>query len=596
MTFHKEREHTMARQDDDHPHPQESRQEVHKETHNAFEPRKSSPDVLASYAQQAQDERISKELFRRATTSQYRMETERYAFSKIIGRGGMGVVLRGYDKLLSRDVAVKFLNTELNENEEARKIFLTEARLMAKLAHPNLVAVYDVGSIEDKVMMVVELIEGNDLYHMLKESPEGLDQKLMLKVGIQLTEVVHYLHEQGMVHRDLKPANVMLKPDETIKLIDFGLTRTMEVLAVRATSVRGTPAYMSPEQLAGDTITSATDIYQLGATFFELLSGKLPFEMASYSPELRREVPSLQDARPSLDPELCRLIGDCLAYDAAKRPQSAAEVSRRMQQILARLTHHNFEPPTIEFTRNEVGIDAHGNPLRSADDAATTGDAEKAKSRKLILIGAILLVAILGVGGLVLAMQGGQPGARANATGASPVARDVAAAATLTPPGVPTSQDSSEGGSTKNPDEAPPQVDDRAKEEAAPIAEVAPEPETAPASEEAAPTPPATQEERAPAPAKAAPPKTARKAAPRPKAVAKPRPAPVRSKPVAEREPVKAAREQADAAPAEEPKAEQKSDQPLLFDTKSSNKKSTTTLLPSSSGSSQDKPQLYQGK
>lgn len=595
MTIHHVREEIMTkREDEGTPRPQPTHQDVHKQTNNSLEARSSSPDVLASYAQQAQDERISKELFRRATTSQYRMETERYSFSKIIGRGGMGVVLRGYDKLLSRDVAVKFLNSELNENEEARKIFLTEARLMAKLSHPNLVAVYDVGSIEDKVMMVVELIEGKDLYQMLKASPEGLDQKLILKIGIQLTEVLQYLHEHGMVHRDLKPANVMLKPDETIKLIDFGLTRTMEVLAVRATSVRGTPAYMSPEQLAGAQITSTTDIYQIGATFFELLSGKLPFEMASYSPELRREVPSLQALRPELDADLCQLISDCLAYRSEERPQTAAQVSQRMQHILARLTSHHFEPPTIDLTRHDVDLDTSARDT-SGLHAGSHRDSEQEKSRKLVLIGVALLLAILGVGGVIFAMQGAREGAVVNRL-ATP---DIAASSSFVAPieqAAPAQQEHDAPASDEPKDEAKDEAD-AVEQEPSTQPEAADTDEPVQAAVEVPPA--AAPEEQAPEP----------QTEPVPE-VSKPSPAPRSRK--------AAARRRKSAAPARPPEApeaesaaasvvapnnlepapaarEKKSDQPLLFDKKGTQKKSTTTLLPTASGSEEKKPQLYQG-
>lgn len=299
--------------------------------------RNTSPELEASYAQQKDEERISKDLFNKATTSQYRMESERYIFNSIIGRGGMGVVLKGYDKLLSRDVAVKFLNSEFSDNDEARKIFLSEARLMAKLSHPNLIAVHDVCSVENRAMMVVELIEGEDLSETLKTTPTGLELDLVLSLGVQLAEVVQYLHDEGMVHRDLKPANVMLKPDKSIKLIDFGLTRTMEMLIIRTTSMRGTPAYMSPEQLKGELITSATDIYQIGATLFELFSGKLPFETNAYSPEARQKPPRLRDLLPEIDSEICEVITSCLAYKPGDRPKSAQIIADRFRAIQGRL-------------------------------------------------------------------------------------------------------------------------------------------------------------------------------------------------------------------------------------------------------------------
>ena len=282
--------------------------------------------------------RVSQELLRRATTSQYRFESERYDFAEIVGRGGMGIVLKAHDKLLNRTVAVKFLSPELNDQQEARDVFLTEARSMAKLSHANLVPVFDVGVIEGHVMMVVEFVEGHDLLKIVDdEGGRGLDQESVLRAGIQLCRVVHYMHGQGMIHRDLKPANVIMQEDGTIKLIDFGLTRTLSGLAIRQTRVRGTPAYMSPEQAAGEPLSVTSDVYQLGVTLFELLTGRLPFEKEIIKSHQSIPAPDVREFASHIDEALAQCVDRCLCKGPDERYPSAQALMEELRTIYGTL-------------------------------------------------------------------------------------------------------------------------------------------------------------------------------------------------------------------------------------------------------------------
>lgn len=259
---------------------------------------------------------------------------ERYIFENVIGRGGMGVVLRAQDKLLHRDVAIKMLNDEFLENMEAQKIFLEEARSIATLRHPNLVGIYDVTMIDERAMIVFEFIEGRDLDSLFEEVGR-LSEASVLRLGVQLTRALKYLHSRGILHRDIKPANVLMQPDGMIKIIDFGLARPLEQLAIKGTRVRGTPAYMAPEQIEGGQLLAATDIYQLGVSLYEVLSGQLPFSTGNMAyAHVHLDPPDLNESMSLHEPKLATLIHACLSKRPEDRP-SAEELFQAFQAIYA---------------------------------------------------------------------------------------------------------------------------------------------------------------------------------------------------------------------------------------------------------------------
>lgn len=259
---------------------------------------------------------------------------ERYVYREIIGRGGMSVVLRAHDRLLNREVAVKVLSQELQAQPEAQQIFLTEARNLATLSHPNLVSVHDICKVDDQVFMVIEYVEGESL-ETLVAAVRGFNETVALQTAIQLARVVAYLHDHNIIHRDIKPANAMLRNDGTVKLIDFGLARHFDDLQVRGTRVRGTPAYMSPEQLTGEPLTPACDVYQLGVCLFEALSGRLPFsskgDMGYH--HVHTAAPSIHEFRPHVSDELEDLLTRCLSKNPAERPANGQELLRELQLI-----------------------------------------------------------------------------------------------------------------------------------------------------------------------------------------------------------------------------------------------------------------------
>ena len=260
---------------------------------------------------------------------------ERYVFEEVLGRGGMGIVVQANDKLLHRTVAIKMLNEEFLENVEAQQIFLEEARSIATLRHPNLVAIYDVTMIDGRAMIVFEHIDGQDL-DTLFENEGCLSEASVVGIAVQLTRALKYLHDKGILHRDIKPANVLVQPDGVLKIIDFGLARSLEEIAIKGTKVRGTPAYMAPEQIDGSQLLAATDIYQLGVSLFELLAGQLPFSSGNMAyAHMHMDPPAVSEFVTLHEPEVGQLIHACLQKKPEDRP-SAHDLFGAFQAIYAR--------------------------------------------------------------------------------------------------------------------------------------------------------------------------------------------------------------------------------------------------------------------
>ncbi len=265
--------------------------------------------------------------------SQIEAMGERYVFERVLGRGGMGVVIKAQDTVLERSVAMKALSEELRDNAEAQRVFLAEARALATLRHPNLVAVHDVTTIDGIALMVFEFVDGENLEARTSKGSRLSDRELV-DVARQLAAALDYLHQRGVIHRDLKPANLILKPDGELKVIDFGLARSLEDIYTKGTRVRGTPAYMSPEQIQGHELSHASDLYQFGITLYELATGELPFPAGDMGyAHVHMTPPPVSERAPRLHPDLAALIDRCLEKSPADRPAAASDISALLEHI-----------------------------------------------------------------------------------------------------------------------------------------------------------------------------------------------------------------------------------------------------------------------
>ncbi|MEV4746322.1 protein kinase [Streptosporangium sp. NPDC049248] len=252
-----------------------------------------------------------------------------------LGQGGMGEVYGAYDQKLDRRVAVKLLRFPYGKpDEELAKRFLHEARIMAKLEHPGTPPIHDVGVFEDpkvgpRPFMVMQFVEGATVDHILGEHgvlPVGW----AAGIAAQVAAVLCAAHERGVFHRDLKPSNLMVCPDGTVKVLDFGLAMFHDPELSRLTrtgTILGTPLYMSPEQVRGAVVTPQSDLYSLGLILHEMLTGERVFDGTSEYRILERQVheaaPSVREQRSDVPAELDRLVLRLLAKRAEDRPARA---------------------------------------------------------------------------------------------------------------------------------------------------------------------------------------------------------------------------------------------------------------------------------
>ena len=253
---------------------------------------------------------------------------ERYRIVALLGKGGMGEVYRADDLRLGQPVAMKFLPEAVALDGAAQARFHREVRLARQVSHPNVCRVFDIGEAAGLPFLTMEYVDGEDLASLLKRIGR-LPQDKAVDISRQLCAGLAAAHEAGVLHRDLKPANVMLDRRGKVRITDFGLAGLAGV-GERETSA-GTPAYMAPEQLAGEPATVQSDIYALGLVLYELFTGKPAFEAATLA-ELVQQHQSSTPRSPTqlvqdLDPMVERVILRCLEADPSRRPPTALQVA-----------------------------------------------------------------------------------------------------------------------------------------------------------------------------------------------------------------------------------------------------------------------------
>jgi tetratricopeptide (TPR) repeat protein len=253
-------------------------------------------------------------------------EQPRYERIEEIGRGGMGIVYRGKDTVLGREVALKILNSHFKHDEKIVETFLREAKSLAALNHLHIVTIFDAGIEEGNYYISMEFIEGHTVRDLLKK--KGFFKiPTALALSRQVLKALAYAHSKKVIHRDITTNNMMLTETKVIKLMDFGLARVVNQLHSEQSIIGGTPYFMSPEQVEGAPIDHRTDIYSFGVCLFEMLTGQVPFakENPGYH-HLHTPAPDPRSLKADLPESLSKVILKCLEKKVEDRFQSADEI------------------------------------------------------------------------------------------------------------------------------------------------------------------------------------------------------------------------------------------------------------------------------
>jgi len=337
---------------------------------------------------------------------------ERYELKQVIGEGGMSRVYLAYDMILNRDVAIKVLHYDFDDEEASTKRFRREALSATSLSHPNIVDIYDVGEDDGHQYLVMEYIHGQTLKHFI-QSNGPLAPEQAVPIMQQIVSAIAHAHYNGIIHRDIKPQNILMDESFQVKITDFGIAMALNATAhTKTNSIIGTVHYLSPEQARGGIATKKSDIYSLGIVFYELLTGKLPFSaetaVAIALKHLQEETPSIRMQNPSIPQSVENVILKATAKKASDRYQTADEMYEDLLTVLS--------PERLNEPKYEVMYDDDATKvmpaIRNLPKETPTEEtilpkeqvAEK-KSKKGWWVAAIGIFTFLVIMGIVLAMQ-----------------------------------------------------------------------------------------------------------------------------------------------------------------------------------------------
>jgi serine/threonine protein kinase len=347
----------------------------------------------------------------------------RYELLEKIGEGGMGKVYKAKCHVLNRFVAIKILKTELNNDEDFVARFKREATSIAKLSHPNIVNVHDVGTEENINFIVMEYIEGKTLKQVIKANGR-INSKEAVEIAYQIAKALECAHKSNIVHRDIKPDNIMIMEDNMVKVMDFGIAKVADSSTVTNVSIMGTVRYLSPEQAKGNLVDGRTDIYSLGVVMYEMVTGQVP-----YNAESSISIAMMHIQEPVIPPkeiisDIPENINQVILKSMEKEPIKRYQTAREMADILKTIKENpNFKinisqgpedatmmmAPIVtsdignEFTTFMSPASEDENTMTKKDKVVLPTIKKLSKNKKvMIIIASIILVLIVGVLGKAL--------------------------------------------------------------------------------------------------------------------------------------------------------------------------------------------------
>ncbi|HZR29030.1 MAG TPA: protein kinase, partial [Terriglobales bacterium] len=294
-----------------------------------------------------------------------------YEILNVLGSGGMGRVYKVRNVITDRVEAMKVLLPDLQGHEEVATRFLREIKVLAALKHPNIAALLTALTIENQLVMVMEYVEGQSLSSRLNQGPIPVGEAL--KYIDQVLDALSYAHQQHVIHRDIKPANIMLTPDGAVKLMDFGIARSgAEPRKLTATgSTLGSLSYMSPEQVKGEATDERSDLYSLGISLYEMVTGEKPFHGDSDFSIMAAQINEPPKPPMNLQPGLPKLVNDIILKSIAKAPEQRFQSADAFRQAVKLARRDLQNEITLVQGSHEIPASAV-EAVQSQADAMTT--------------------------------------------------------------------------------------------------------------------------------------------------------------------------------------------------------------------------------
>ncbi|NDJ52202.1 MAG: serine/threonine protein kinase, partial [Chloroflexi bacterium] len=275
----------------------------------------------------------------------------RYEVIQELGRGGMAVVYLARDPQFNREVAIKVLPAELTFDPQFSARFAREAQAIASLEHVAILPVYDYGEYEGRPFLVMRYMRGGSLAQHIEAYSRGMPLAETVSIVDRVADALDTAHQRGIIHRDLKPGNILLDERGNPYLADFGIVKLAESShTLTGSGMIGTPAYMAPEMMNEGSVTALLDVYALGVSLYQMLTGQQPFKAETpigiIMAHVAKPVPSVLDQRPDLPPPIQTIVARAMAKDPTQRYQSAPEISRDLQRLLLGQPLSLASPPT----------------------------------------------------------------------------------------------------------------------------------------------------------------------------------------------------------------------------------------------------------